>query len=334
MRSVMRKPLTMLVTAAVMAMKPSTLLNMVAPWALVTMIAPTTEMAEMALVMDISGVWSSGETLRMTSRPTKVASMKTYKPSSRLEGMGRVLLGGLRRGQAHAFADARVDHLTGVRHQSFANDFVFEVERELAVLDQVLQESCDVPGVHLAGVVRNGGGQVERAEDLDAAFLNHFSGASEFAVTATFGGDIDNQRTRGHVGGHLAGDEHGGLLAGHGGSGDDHVLLGQDVGQGLALAAVEIFAHGLGVAAFVFRSGVHDVQNHEARSQAFDLLLDGGADIIPADHSSQAASGSDGLETSDARADHQHARWGYRAGGRHEHGEHAGEVIGGHQRGL
>src|SRR4029077_6657783 len=72
MRSVMRKPLTMLVTAAVMAMKPSTLLNMVAPWALVTRMAPTTEMAEMALVMDMRGVCSRGETLRITSSPTNV----------------------------------------------------------------------------------------------------------------------------------------------------------------------------------------------------------------------------------------------------------------------
>ena len=45
--------------------------------------APTTEMAEMALVSDISGVCSSGETLRITSSPTKVASMKTNRPSSR-----------------------------------------------------------------------------------------------------------------------------------------------------------------------------------------------------------------------------------------------------------
>ena len=38
---------------------------------------PTTAMAEMALVRDISGVWSRGETRRMTRSPTKVASTKT-----------------------------------------------------------------------------------------------------------------------------------------------------------------------------------------------------------------------------------------------------------------
>ncbi len=72
MRSVIRKPLTMLVIAAVTAMKPSTREQVVASSAPVIRMAPTTEMAEIALVSDISGVCSSGETLRMISRPTKV----------------------------------------------------------------------------------------------------------------------------------------------------------------------------------------------------------------------------------------------------------------------
>ena len=52
-------------------------------------IAPTTAIAEIALVSDISGVCSSGETLRITSKPRKVASMKTYSPISRFEGIAR-----------------------------------------------------------------------------------------------------------------------------------------------------------------------------------------------------------------------------------------------------
>src|SRR5205823_2443523 len=87
MRSVIRNPLTMFVTAAVIAMKPSTLLSVVASSLLMIRIAPTTEIAEIAFVSDISGVCSSGETLRITSSPTKVASMKTYKPISRFEGI-------------------------------------------------------------------------------------------------------------------------------------------------------------------------------------------------------------------------------------------------------
>ena len=41
------------------------------------MIEPTTAIAEMALVSDISGVCSSRETFRITSKPMNVASMKT-----------------------------------------------------------------------------------------------------------------------------------------------------------------------------------------------------------------------------------------------------------------
>src|SRR5450631_4203612 len=94
MRSVIRKPETMLVVAAVMATKPSTLLIVVASSLLMIRIAPTTEMAEMALVSDISGVCRRGETLRMTSRPTKVANMKTYNPISRFEGIALSLYTG------------------------------------------------------------------------------------------------------------------------------------------------------------------------------------------------------------------------------------------------
>ena len=85
--------------------------------------APTTEMAEMALVSDISGVCSSGETLRITSRPTKVASMKTYSPSSRL-------IGHVTSCPQPAFAHAsRMHDFAAVRDQRFAHDFVFAVER-------------------------------------------------------------------------------------------------------------------------------------------------------------------------------------------------------------
>ena len=42
--------------------------------------APTTAMASRALVSDISGVWSKGETRRITSNPMKAASMKTNRP--------------------------------------------------------------------------------------------------------------------------------------------------------------------------------------------------------------------------------------------------------------
>src|SRR4029450_7774335 len=72
MRSVIRKPLTMLVVEANTATAPKMVLNLdcCSP---ASRIAPTTAMAEMALVSDISGVCSRRDTRRITSSPMKVA---------------------------------------------------------------------------------------------------------------------------------------------------------------------------------------------------------------------------------------------------------------------
>src|SRR5208283_2537375 len=123
---------------------------------------------------DISGVCSRGETLRITSRPTKVASIKTYSPSSRSECMCR----------SHGFQHARVHYLALMGDQRFAHDFVFAVERQPAVFHQMGEERCNIPRVHLAGVIRNGGGQVDWADDLDPVPLHRLAGRGEFAIAA------------------------------------------------------------------------------------------------------------------------------------------------------
>ena len=76
MRSVMRNPPTTLLVAATIAMVPRTVASVLlcSP---ARMIAPTTAIASRALVSDISGVCSSGETRRITSKPMNAASMKT-----------------------------------------------------------------------------------------------------------------------------------------------------------------------------------------------------------------------------------------------------------------
>ena len=76
MRSVMRNPPTTLLIAATIAMVPKTVASVLLP-SPARMIAPTTAMASSALVSDISGVWSRGETRRITSKPMNAASMKT-----------------------------------------------------------------------------------------------------------------------------------------------------------------------------------------------------------------------------------------------------------------
>ena len=105
-------------------MKPRILVRVVASEAPVIIIAPTTEIAEMALVSDISGVWRRGETFRMISRPTNVASMNTNNPSSKLEGM-RAPSGRL---QADQLAHFGMHHFARVSHECLTDDLVFAVE--------------------------------------------------------------------------------------------------------------------------------------------------------------------------------------------------------------
>src|SRR5712671_2318416 len=79
MRSVIRKPLTMLVVDAKTATAPRMVLRRVS-CSPASRMAPTTAMAEMALVSDISGVCSSRDTRWMTIRPMKVDSISTNNP--------------------------------------------------------------------------------------------------------------------------------------------------------------------------------------------------------------------------------------------------------------
>ena len=68
----------MLVIEATTATVPSIVVKPVS-WLPASMIEPTTAMAEIALVSDISGVCSNLDTLRITNSPVNVASISTYK---------------------------------------------------------------------------------------------------------------------------------------------------------------------------------------------------------------------------------------------------------------
>src|SRR5438045_9297826 len=121
MRSVIRNPPTTLITAAVTAMKPRTRLSMLAFPAPATRIAPTTEIAEIALVSDISGVCSSGDTRRTNSKPRNAASMNTNSADSSKGNWISLLF---------EVPHARIHDLAGVRDQCLARDLVRQVDRE------------------------------------------------------------------------------------------------------------------------------------------------------------------------------------------------------------
>ncbi len=77
MRSVMRNPLTILMVDATTATHPSTWLSFEAPPAPAIRIAPTTEIAEMALVSYIKGVCNNGETRCTSCKPRGTARIST-----------------------------------------------------------------------------------------------------------------------------------------------------------------------------------------------------------------------------------------------------------------
>src|SRR5579863_5931081 len=108
MRSVIMKPPTTLIVAAVTAMVPSTVLT--TPWPLPAATSePTREMPEMALVVDMSGVCSRGGTLRITSNPRNPARARIYSDSKSTVFISTPLLLS-KVGAVHAQFSRRVSH--------------------------------------------------------------------------------------------------------------------------------------------------------------------------------------------------------------------------------
>src|SRR3954447_2392561 len=147
MRSVMRNPPTTFVVAHTTAMKPSAVATppRCAPAAT---IEPTSEMPEMALVADISGVCSSGGTRVITMKPTKPARTKTYSSRISIASPGR-----------------RNDDLAVAHDGHRRSDLVVPIEMQRALVREVRHEGENVLAEHLAGVVGDGGGQVHRPQD-------------------------------------------------------------------------------------------------------------------------------------------------------------------------
>ena len=129
------------------------------------MIAPTTAIASRALVSDISGVCSSGDTRRITSKPMNAASMKTYRLVIRVDAfissassVMAAIAGSAKNSRTRAFtiSPPRVS-------ERVADDLVVQVQVELSVLHEVKRGRRDVLRVHLAGVIRHRAGQVDRS---------------------------------------------------------------------------------------------------------------------------------------------------------------------------
>src|ERR1039457_5677398 len=129
-------------------------------------------------------------------------------------------------------------HRTLVRHQRFADNLILAVQREPSVLNQILQKRCDILRVHLAGVIRNGRRQVQRAQDADATLFHHLAGLGQLAIASALRRDVHDQRTRRHMAYHIARDQDGRLLSGYRGSGDDDMLITRDMVSHMAPGSI------------------------------------------------------------------------------------------------
>ena len=116
MRSVMKKPPTMLLNEAATAMSPR-MVESVVSCRPAMMMAATTTMASSALVSDISGVCSSGETRLISSNPTNPARMNTKRFEMKSEGIHSSLSLSQPAPAAKKFAHARVHHFAAAREQ-------------------------------------------------------------------------------------------------------------------------------------------------------------------------------------------------------------------------
>ena len=98
----------------------------------------------------------------------------------------------------------------------------------------------------------------------------------------------------------------------------------------LALPALVVLAHLPGVAAGgLGRACSRLVDGDEARAEALDLLLRGGAHVGRRDDGAEPARRGDRLQPGHPGAHHQHARRLDRAGGGHHHRKGAAELGGG-----
>src|SRR5581483_7738247 len=147
-RSVIKKPLTMFVVEANSATAPSKLMYQACSEP-ATAIAPITAIAEMALVIDISGVCSRRETRVITPNPINVASRNTNRLSIISLGLQRLLF---RCPQPQQLAQPRMHDLAVASHERLANDRIIAVEHDFALFRQVKQEGGHVGREHLARV--------------------------------------------------------------------------------------------------------------------------------------------------------------------------------------
>ena len=146
-----------------------------------------------------------------------------------------------------------------MRHQSLANDFVFAIDGELAVLQQAVSETpLMFDDVHLAGVVRNHGRQIHGPDHRDPVVHDSFARTRQLRncrrARPRYRQSPSRCTSRSTISAVI---RMGAFLPGTAAVVITTSCSRRHFRQQLALAAIELLVHRFGVAALVFAKPPH-----------------------------------------------------------------------------
>src|SRR3984957_1034462 len=218
-----------------------------------------------------------------------------------------------------------------VREARLRKYLVVPVDLQLAFIEGRLEKVQQVARVHLARVIGEIAGQIERTDDLHALVLDDFARARELTVTALLGGDVDHDRAGPHALYRGARDDLWRRPTRHGCGRPDGVRRRDPRVEHFLLLTLFFVGE---LASVPTRAVGTDPGVDELRAQGLHLFLGCAAHVIRFDYRSEAPRGRDGLESRDSRPNDENLRRADSPGGGGEHRHELLQIVGGDEHSL
>src|SRR3569833_3491409 len=232
----------------------------------------------------------------------------------------------------YGFTSLFMFDLATIHQTRLREDFIVPVDLEIpALVDGRLEEVEQIARIHLAGVVAQMRGQVDRSDALHALVLDDLAGPCELAVATLLSRNIHNHRAGPHPLDHGPRNELGSRPPRDGCSCDHCVRRGNARVQNFLVFGLFLSRQLARVAADAIRA---DTRIDELRAKGLHLLLGGASDVIRFDDRAEATGSGDGVKSGDAGANNQYGRRPNGAGSSREHWHEFGQIIGCYQNGL